>query len=135
MPVKHTPNIEEAQRRHREAMAEDQNQAVKQHLSWAEFRVPVESGRLKKSLRQTQEATPDKPVAVAMAGGIEVDGKMVLHAAAVNNGSHHVSPTGKEYSIPPDPFWTESEEVGRDTIKRRAANRRRETRQRGRRGF
>lgn len=135
MPVKHVSNIEELQRRHRETMAEDQNAAAKQHLSWADFRVPVDKGNLQKTLRQSQDATADKPVAVVQAGGVEVNGVMVDYAAAVNNGSHHVSPTGTEYTIPADPFWTESEEVGKETVKRRAAVRRAEARRSGRRGF
>jgi hypothetical protein len=116
MPVRYTSNIEEAKRLHREAMAEDMNEAAKQHLNWADFRTPVGSGRLRESNRQTQEATPDKPAAIVASGGIEVRGVMVDYAEAVNAK---------------DPYWTESEEVGRETIKRRGANRKSESRRGG----
>lgn len=118
MPVHHTSNIEEAKRLHREAQAEDMNQGGKSHLAWASFRVPVKTGRLQKSLRQTQQATANRPVAIVEAGGVEVEGVVVDYAVYVNNQ---------------DPFWTEAEEVGRETIKRRGANRERQ--QRGRRGI
>lgn len=131
MPVKHVSRHHEALETHRQAVADEQNFGAKQHLNWGDFRVPVDEGRLRQSLRQTEEATPDSPRAVVVAGGIVVNGQFVDWAAAVNNGSHHTSGGGKSYSIPPNLFWTEAEEVGREAVKMKAANRRREMRRRG----
>jgi hypothetical protein len=127
MSVEYKSHMEEVQAMLKERRAKDLNEAAKQHLAWADFRVPVKTGSLQKTLRQTEFATPDNLRAVVNAGGMSVldTGITVNYAAAVNFGSHHAT-----FDIPPDPFWTEAEEVGKDTIKRRATNHKRDDRAR-----
>lgn len=114
----------------KERRAKDLNEAAKQHLAWADFRVPVDKGNLQKTLRQTEFASPESLRAVVMVGGMTVGDVYVDYPGPVNFGSHHTLPNGNSYDIPPDPFWTEAEETGKDTLKRRAQNHKRDDRAR-----
>jgi hypothetical protein len=99
--------------------AADINQAATAQLNYADFRVPVDTGALKGSLKQTVVATEDSLRAEVQAGGTTtVGGEPVTYAPAVNFGSHHISSLGNEYDIAPDPFWTEAEDVGRESWRR-----------------
>jgi hypothetical protein len=94
--------------------ADELNRAAQSHLTWADFRVPVDKGNLRKTNRQTETATPEQLRAVVVTGGMTTeDGTVVDYAAAVNNGSHHVTENGTTYDIPANPYWTEAEEEGR----------------------
>jgi hypothetical protein len=126
MSVEHQSNHEAAAAALRARRVADINFMAQQHLAWSHFRVPVDKGNLRQTLRQTKIATDNDLEAEVVAGGMEVNGVVVDYQTHVNFGTHHELPNGTVYDIPANPFWTEGEEVARDAMNRRAANQIRE---------
>ncbi len=112
MPVKTTNHISEARQLIKRTMAASLNAGAEAHVAFSQSVVPVDEGRLKESIRVEQVATEARPVAVVVAGGIEIDGKLVDYAELVELGRV----TSKGTHVAAQPYFTPGIEVAREAI-------------------
>ena len=73
-------------------IADDLNAGAVGHVRHTQNEVPVDSGRLRESTRVEREATAGSLMAVVEQGGIEVRGKMVDYAEAVEFNPEDAQP-------------------------------------------
>lgn len=98
---------------HGENVVTDLNVAAHAHANWSQFVAPEDTGFLRANILVTQEATEGNLQATVQS--------RAPYSAAVNYG--HATPSGG--FVPGQGFWEDGIEVAKDTLARRAKERKR----------